>query len=376
MKINKLSILAVLVFSLTISGARAGLAQLQPLQPQDPDWLVHMYEDGWYKVQEGVLQRGEGGAQVETFTYGEEGLRWTVARLEEQVSFLASRYNNHPDPDLANVIDRLHGDILAANARIDSGQVGEAFNGEQLNDCSIAYGAHAYADPLSGAQGPGVTARADAYWHTDCGFIGNAYAYAYVEGSYNGVFSTKTQEDPKYTSTWLDAAAQWSLTPINTSCYSRAYARAWSDSLNIGYSEEDINYSCPNPPPPLAITVSGPDSVLLTNSIPCKNVTWTASVSGGVPPYSTINWYLGTTYVGSGSSYTRNYCSTSQTVTAKATVSDSASQAAEGTKTTTITYFSGTTGGCSPGDCNCLNSEFTNPENSPNYISPIKEPCY
>jgi hypothetical protein len=364
--LKQFSVLAVLSLSLTISGTRAGLAQVQQLQPQDPEWLTRMYEDGWHKVQEGVLQRGEGGTQVETFTYGEEGLRWTVARLEEQVSFLESRYNNHPDPDLAKVIERLHGDILAAQARLDGGEVGEAFNGEQLNDCSIAYGAHAYADPLSGSQAPGVTARADAYWHANCGFVGNAYAYAYVEGAYNGVFSTKTQEDPKYASTLLDAAAQWSLTPVNISCYSRAYARAWSDTLNIGYSEEDNNYTCPNPPPPLTIAVSGPDFVFLTSSVPCKNVTWTASVSGGVTPYSTINWYLGTTYVGTGSSYTQNYCSTSQTVTAKATVSDSVAQAAQGTKTTTISYSSGT-GGCYP----TINS--TEPENSPNE-SPL--PCY
>jgi hypothetical protein len=371
MKINKLSILAVLVFSLTISGARAGLAQLQPLQPQDPDWLVRMYEDGWYKVQEGVLQRGEGGAQVETFTYGEEGLRWTVARLEEQVSFLASRYNNHPDPDLANVIDRLHGDILAANARLDSGQVGEAFNGEQLNDCSIAYGAHAYADPLSGAQGPGVTARADAYWHANCGFVGNAYSYAYVEGATGTVFSTKTQEDPKYNSSWLDTAAQWNLS-ATSSCFSRAYARAWSDQLNIGYATEDTNYLCPNP---MSVSVTGPTVVYLDDYTYCSTVTWNASVSGGSTPYSTINWYLGTSYVGSGSSYSQNYCGTNQTVTAKATVSDAAGQYGEGSLTTTIYYTPNQS--CSPYDCNCFNGQFTNPQNSPDMLPrEYTQPCY
>jgi hypothetical protein len=346
--LKQFSVLAVLSLSLTISGARAGLAQLQPLQPQDPDWLVRMYEDGWQKVQEGVLQRGEGGSQNETFTYGEEGLRWTVARLEEQASFLASRYNNAPSEDLAEVIGWLQGEILAANARIDSGQVGEAFNGEQMDDCSLAYGAHAYADPLSGSQTPGVTARADAYWHANCGFVGNAYAYAYVEGANGTTFSTKTQEDPKYNTTWGDAAAQWSLTPVSTSCYSRAYARAWSDSLNIGYSSEDTNYLCPSAP--LQVAVSGPTYVALDNYTPCSNVTWTASASGGVTPYSTINWYLGSTFVGTGSSYSQYYCSTNQTVTAMATVSDSASQTASGTTTTYISYttYSGGGGGEQP----------------------------
>jgi hypothetical protein len=352
---KKFSFLAVLSLTLTISGSRTGLAQVQQLQPQDPDWLIRMYEDGWEKAQEGVLQRGEGGSQTETFTYGEEGLRWTVARLEEQASFLASRYNNSPSEDLAKVIDWLQGEILAGNARLDSGQVGEAFNGEQMDDCSLAYGAHAYADPLSGSQGPGVTARADAYWHANCGFVGNAYAYAYVEGANGTTFSTKTQEDPKYNTTWGDAAAQWNLAPVSTSCYSRAYARAWSDSLNIGYSSEDTNYLCPNP---LNISVSGPTDVY-TNyySAPCATVTWTASPSGGTPSYGAINWYIGTTYQGSGSSLSKTYCSTQQTVTVKATTSDSGGATAEKTFSTNIWYEEdpcayGGCGGCGGGGYN------------------------
>jgi hypothetical protein len=333
--LKKFSVLAALFLSMMISGTRAGFAQLQPLQPQDPDWLVRMHEDGWQKVQEGVLQRGEGGAQVETFTYGEEGLRWTVARLEEQASFLASRYNNSPSGNLAKVIDWLQGEILAANSRLDSGQVGEAFNGEQMNDCPIAYGAHAYADPLSGSQAPGVTARADAYWHSDCGSVGNAYAYAYVEG-HNTVFSTHTEEDPKYNITWGDAAAQWTLTPVTSSCSSHAYARAWSDSLNIGYSSEDTNYLCPSS---LNVSVSGPTDVQTSNlSAPCVTVTWTASVSGGTPSYGAINWYIGTTYQGSGSSLSKKYCFTQQTVTVKAVTSDSAGATAEQTFSTNIWY--------------------------------------
>jgi hypothetical protein len=364
---------AVLCVSILGIGSSTSQAQsLQPLQPQEPDWLIRMYEDGWQKVQEGVLQRGEGGSQVETFTYGEEGLRWTVARLEEQVSFLQSRYNNSPSEDLAKTIDWMRGEILAENARLNSGQVGEAFNGEQMDDCSIAYGAHAYADPLSGSQAPGVLASADAYWHTNCGFIGNAYSFAYVEGANGTVFSTKSQEDPKYNSTWVDTAAQWSLTPVSSSCSSHAYARAWSDQLNIGYTAEDFNSSCPYPP---SVSVTGPTAVYLDDYTYCATVTWNASVSGGTTPYGTINWYLGATYVGSGNSYSQNYCGTNTTVTAKATVTDALGLSAEGSLTTSIYYTPSQS--CSPYDCNCFNGQFTNPQNSPN-MAPreVPQPCY
>jgi hypothetical protein len=346
--LKKFSILAALFLSMTISGTRAGFAQLQPLQPQDPDWLVRMYEDGWQKVQEGVLQRGEGGTQVETFTYGEEGLRWHVAQLEEKVSFLESLYNNQPDPDLADVIDHLRGEILASNARLESGDVGEAFAGEQLDNCDISYGGHAYADPLGGSQAPGVTANASAYFHNNCGYVGDTFAHAYVQATTGTVSSTKTQDDPKYGGAWLDSAAQWSLGG-STGCYSEAYAAVNSSALNISYTTQDTNYICPIPP---VLTVSGPTDVYTNDyGTPCATVTWTASASDGTTPYSTINWYIGNTYQGSGSSLSKTYCNSDYTLNVKATVSDSQGLSAEGNFTTHIYYE--ISDPCAYGGCSC-----------------------
>jgi hypothetical protein len=333
------SLSAVLCVSILGIGSQSGLAQsLQPLQPQEPDWLIRMYDDGWQKMQEGVLQRGEGGGRVETFTYGAEGLRWHIAGLEERLDFLEGLYHDQPNPDLASTIDHFRGELLDSTVRLESGQVGDPFAADQLNDgCDVAYGGDASADPLVGAQAPGVTASANAYFHNTCGYVGNTYAFAYVEATAGTVSSTKTQEDPRYDGTWLDSTAQWSLGG-STGCYSTAYASVTVHQLpelNINYEVDDTNYDCPAP---LEVQVSGPGSLSLDYSTPCGDVTWTAAVSGGKTPYTTIDWYLGTTLVGSGPSYTQNFCSASQTVIAKAVVSDSASQTAQATQSTAMTY--------------------------------------
>jgi hypothetical protein len=53
-------------------------------------------------------------------------------------------------------------------------------------------------------------------------------------------------------------------------------------------------------------------------------VTWTASAAGGHPGY-TYKWYLGTstTVQGTGSTFSKQYCTTDQTVTVKAVATDS-----------------------------------------------------
>jgi hypothetical protein len=331
-------------------GAQIGSAQaLQPLQPQEPAWLTQMYAEGWQKVQEGVLQRTTGG-QNETFTYGEEGLRYQVEKLKVQVNLLQQFYNQNPSPELGKAIDHLQNQIGIANARLSGGQV-ESPATEQMDNCDISYGAHAYATFLTGAQAPGVSASADAYFHNNCGFQGNTYAYAYVQAASGTVFSTKTQEDPKY-GAWIDSAAQWTLSG-STNCSSSSYARAWSDSLNISYETSAQNSYCPVPPP--SVFISGTSNVYTDNYNPCQNATWTASVSGGTPGY-TIYWYIGGVYQGSGSQFTKQYCytTTSETVTAMAYDSGSPQQSGQGSYTTNV-YHSTYTDPCinKPYSCQC-----------------------
>ncbi|HEY9420251.1 MAG TPA: hypothetical protein VIW92_02465 [Thermoanaerobaculia bacterium] len=330
---SRLSLMcALFCLAMLIVGTQVGTAQL--LEPQEPQWLVEMYEQGWQKVQEGVLQRSVGGSQVETFTYGEAGLRWTVESLKQQVNSLQQFYNQHPSTELAQAIDHLQNQIGVANARLESGQVEEP-SSEQMENCDISYGAHANADSLGGGS-QGVTASSNAYFHNNCGFLGNTYALSQVQGAINTVFTIKTQEDPKSGGAWLDSATQLSL-GASSQCYSRAYARAWSDGLNISYETLDENYVCPPPPPLPSVWISGTANVYTDYYYPCADVTWTANVSGGTPGYS-INWYIGGAYQGSGTQLTKQYCYTNATVTATAQVTDAASQTAQASYTTNIHY--------------------------------------
>ena len=81
-----------LCLSMMITSALASSAQ--QVQALEPEWLTQMYEQGWQKVQEGVLQRDTGGGQLETFGYGSEGLQWIVQGYEQQVRDLEEKYRN------------------------------------------------------------------------------------------------------------------------------------------------------------------------------------------------------------------------------------------------------------------------------------------
>jgi hypothetical protein len=87
--------------------------------------------------------------------------------------------------------------------------------------------------------------------------------------------------------------------------------------------------------PPTA-SISGPTSVQLLSSGECKNITWTASATGGTPGY-TYSWYIGTstTVQGTAATLTKSYCGP-QTINVKVVVLDSATQTDDATFTTTI----------------------------------------
>jgi len=349
-KVRKSLSFVLLGLSLTFFSARAGLAQLQPIQPQEPVWLTQMYAEGWQKVQEGVLQRQSEEGQKETFTYGEEGLRYQVESLKKQVNNLQQLYNQHPSPELGEAIDRLQHQIAEGNARLSLGQV-ETPSSDQMSNCNISYGANAYADYLRGAQAPGVSASASAYFHNDCGFNGNSYAYAYVQASTGTVFTTKTQEDPK-SGAWVDSAAQWTLGG-SSNCSSSSYARAWSDSLGISYQTSADNYLCL--PADLTVSIDGPANVYTDTYTPCANVTWTATASGGVPGYS-YNWYIGGVYQGSGAQLTKQYCYTTDSVTPSVTAYDSASHNASASFGTNVYYTEYNACVNNPYSCECDSS--------------------
>jgi hypothetical protein len=342
-KLRMLSFSAALCLSL-IMMARPSMAQVQELKPEPP-LVRQMLQEGWTKVAEGVLQRtSEGGP--ETFTYGEDGLRWTARRLEARLGFLQNEYNAHPSEDLARLIESIKAQLIDLDENLRDGTAqAEVASPDALTDCIIQYGAHANAYGLTGSQAPGVGANADANYSTNCGQLGNTYAYAYARATSGTVTTTKIQEDPKYNGTSLSSAAS-ATAPGNTDCYSEAYARAWSPTLNINYEAGPYyNYSCPNPPATLYNSVDGPYDVYTNDYTPCQYVTWTANASGGVPGYS-YNWYIGGTYQGSGSTLTKRYCRLNGSVTVQAIAYDSIGQSASAYFTTYFYYEQSCTSSC------------------------------
>jgi hypothetical protein len=91
---------------------------------------------------------------------------------------------------------------------------------------------------------------------------------------------------------------------------------------------------------PLDVSISGQPSVTTDYyTSACADVTWTASATEGHPGY-TYSWYIGsgTTVQGTGSTFTKRYCSTSQDVTVKAVARDSDGHTSEATFTTDLQY--------------------------------------
>lgn len=85
----------------------------------------------------------------------------------------------------------------------------------------------------------------------------------------------------------------------------------------------DVSYTPPGPP---EVTINGSDFEQF-NSIECRNVTWTSTISGGTSPY-TYQWKYNGITVGTGSSYTRSVCSHHQDFLLSLTITDSTSATA------------------------------------------------
>jgi hypothetical protein len=316
----------------------------QELKPE-PELVRQMIQDGWTKVAEGVLQRNDG--QVETFTYGEDGMRWTTRKLEARLEFLEKEYASNPTEKLAGIIENLKTQLVETDEVMKSGAAGaEVVSPDEISNCTISYWATGAADPKTDSRG--VKADATAYFHSNCGHIGNSYAYAYARATDGTVTTTKIQEDPKNNSSWVDSAASASA-PGYYDCYSEAHGRTWSPQLYISYEVSDVNYECPPPIQPVSVWIDGPTDVWLDDYTPCQTVTWYAYPSGGTPGY-TYKWYLGagTTVMGTGSSYSRTYCNTNQRADVRVEVTDSSypARSAQASYSTWFYYQQSCTSGC------------------------------
>jgi hypothetical protein len=330
-----LSFAAALCLSVVLS-AGPGFAQAEEIK-LEPELVRQMLQEGWIKVEEGVLQRTEWGP-LETFTYGEDGLRWAAQKLEARIELLEKEYASHPTEKLAGILESLESRLLEMNEVMTSGAArAEVVSPDELADCNISYGGTATAGPQTGASAPGVKANATAHFHATCGQIGGAYAYAYAR-TWVGTENVDIDDDPKDDSSSVDSTASASASG-HLDCFSDAGAQVWSPQLSIDYYVEQTNYSCP--PPPFTASISGPSDVWLDSNHYCETVTWTASAIGGSGVYS-YKWYLGTgtIVVGTGSSWSRTYCQTNRQVDLRVVATDTSSPAKtdDATFTTLIHY--------------------------------------
>jgi hypothetical protein len=105
----------------------------------------------------------------------------------------------------------------------------------------------------------------------------------------------------------IQATVADSSNPVQTKSVSRAV---------------DVTYASP-----FTVTINGSSYEYFEWMGSCRNVTWTSTVSGGTSPYS-YQWKIGTTVVGTGSSYTKSVCRSQQpgfTLSLTVTGSNSAS---------------------------------------------------
>lgn len=320
----------------------AGVAFANPPAMSDIHDEAALLAQGWQRITDGVLQRKLGGNKVETFAFGREGSEWMVERMEDRLGFLQAEYKKYPSDRLAKVIVGLRNDLREMKSSLEvtgiSSMTSAATLGaESLTGCDVSFGAHADAYPLS--PGPGVGASANAYFYNNCFYWGVASANVYVRATQGGI---TTSDSASQTQEGENVSASVALTRNGVEdCYSNAWAMARSDGLGILYETSDSNDDCPVPP--LTIDVTGPTFVAI-KGYGYRTLTWYATVSGGVPPY-TIDWYR-KYWVGSGGSYSATFYGNNTTWTQyvhlRATVTDSLGSVASDTHDTTINYYGST----------------------------------
>ena len=316
------------------------------------DLLEQMQREGWTVAAPGVLQRNLGHGKVETLGFGADGLRFKIQQMTEHLSLLRQDYANHPTPRVRKSIRTYKAEIARLTQALETAKsIDESEGLASLNDkasggidCTIKYGAHVNAFPLSGSS-QGVGATTDSYFNSNCGQTGEVYAHAYSKATgADNVIRTATKTDPASgirSGVNVTAAASNTVVGVRD-CYSYSYATMTSYDIGVTYSQSVNNYSCPAPVNPPTVSVSSNSAnPLYIYEYNCATITWTASGSYGTSPY-TYKWYNGSTYLGAGATYSKTFCGNNTTYTQTYTITnnltDSAGQPASASHTTTIYY--------------------------------------
>jgi hypothetical protein len=289
------------------------------------DPLASMLREGWKPVAPGVLQRQLEGDRVETFAIGPEGSRWAVREIEHRLALLKKEFQAYPNDNLRRAIRSLRRELSRFREDLETSQEEPLSN--TMEKCAVNYGASADAFPLSSGAG----ANASAFFSSGCGYEAETYAYAYARANANGNINTVIQEAPR-TGTNITGSATASVQGTSN-CLSEAYSYARYSPANIFYSASDTNTDCIEPP---AASIDGPSTVGFDPfSPPCSDENWSATISGGTPPYSyrwSVNGVQGNTVSGVTTptiSYSRTVCSSEEPgFILGLTVTDSGSQSA------------------------------------------------
>lgn len=240
MKLRTLSLLAV--FCLSLHSPASVSANFEETEP---DLVNRLLQDGWERVEEGVLQRKRGGGRVETFSYGEQGMRWTVRRLAERLRSLQREYRAHPSVELAGTLETLKAELARAEGARGAGDALQASVGpiesataELTAGCEPTATATASAGPQSTTV-PGAAARASVSFEGPC--PGDTFAYAYSRATSGSTTAVQSQEEPRYGGTSLASSLAVSATG-SLDCFAEAYARASIEDLS--YESYQTSYTC------------------------------------------------------------------------------------------------------------------------------------
>ena len=234
-KSRLLTLSAALCLS-TLILPRASAQMPMAAEPQ----LNRMSGEGWETVQEGVLQRDLGEGRVETYSFGEQGRRWTAKRLAERIASLEREHRSHPSEQLAAILASLKGDLRRTSQSVKKDGSLSVATAALTAGCEPTATVGANAAPQS-TNVPGATASAHVSFQSPPDCLGNTYAYAYSRATFGSTTINDTKEDAQYDGTVLSGSVSTSATGL-ADCFSESYARAWIQDRN--YEVSDTNFAC------------------------------------------------------------------------------------------------------------------------------------
>lgn len=218
----------------------------------EPRSMERRFEEGWKTVRNGVLQRDLGGGRVETFSYGEQGMRWTAQRLAGRIGSLEREYRAYPSEGLAAILASLEGQlrrteqalvqdeggISLASAGVSTGGIDSTSAGLTAGcEPTVTVGANAVAQST---QVSGASASAHLSFQSPSGCVGNTYAYAYSRATSGSTMDVDSQEDTQ-SGTVLSASLSVSASG-SADCFSESFAQASIEDRV--YEIYDSSYAC------------------------------------------------------------------------------------------------------------------------------------